>query len=125
MFRKLLLWTLSTAALAVVSLAVAFALGFVLAVAALHVAFFLALGLIVVGLLAMGRGGGHRIAFEDAGSPEEGAHDAAELEREMRDIRTEGAGRSVLSNRIAVFSFGASTFVGAGAALLLVCILFG
>ncbi len=125
MFRRVLAWLFGTAVIAATALAVAFALGFILAVAALHIAFFLALGLFVVGLLAIQRGGGHRMSLGDAGVPEETAHDAAEMEREMRTIRTEGAPESVRGNRTVRLSFGTTTWIGAGAALLLICILFG
>ena len=123
--KRLLLWLVSTAALVAAGMLVAFALDFALAAALLHVAFYIALGLICVGLLALNRGGGHRMSLGDAGAPEETAHDAGELEREMRTIRDEGTRGSVFGNRIARFSFGASVWVAAGAALLLICIMFG
>ena len=104
---------------------VALALAFALASALLHVAFYIALGLLVVGLLSLNRGGGHRMSLGDAGAPEESAHDAGELEREMRSIRDEGARGSVFGNRIARPSFGAAAWIGAGVAMLLICVFFG
>jgi hypothetical protein len=118
-------WVLSTALLIAAGLLAAFALALAFAAALLHVAFYIALGLICFGLLALNRGGGHRMSLGDAGAPEEAAHDAGELEREMRTIRDEGARGSVFGNRIARLSFGASAWIAAGAALLLICVLFG
>ncbi|TLS48530.1 hypothetical protein FE782_29910 [Paenibacillus antri] len=124
---KALGWLVSVAIAAAAGMLVAFALAFALAAALLHVAFYVAIGFIVIGLLALGRGsgGGYRMSLEDAGAPEEAAHDAAELEREMHTIRTEGALESVRRYRTARLSFASSTWIGAGAALLLACVLFG
>ncbi|WP_309122423.1 hypothetical protein [Paenibacillus sp.] len=120
-------WLASVAVAAVAGMLVAFALAFALAAALFHVAFYVAVLFIVIGLLALGRGGGggYRMSLEDAGAPEEAAHDAGELEKEMHTIRTEGALESVRRHRTARLSFASSTWIGAGVALLLACVLFG
>ncbi|HZG55636.1 hypothetical protein [Paenibacillus sp.] len=122
---RFLWWLASTAVVVAAAFAAAFVLSLVLAFALFEILFFVALALIAVGLFAMSRGGSNRISYGDAGDPEEGASDAAELEREMRDIRGEGAGRSVLEHRIARLSLRGSALVAAGVVAIAMCFWFG